>query len=347
MNGSQLLPAGLPIVAPPQAGELLGSWLLRVAQEYGLTWTGLLVRVSAATPTLRGSPCWFDLQPRHVDLARLSVAVRRRIDEITAMMGPHCVPRWPTELGFCRHCLDETTASTTVGPWLRAWMHPMALACAKHRVWLEPVRTGRLRKAKILSELVQPPDKVPRWSALERQRQAALIDGALWLQALLVGPPDRPLPWGLADRPEFERILRTLTHILMAPAATKLIRRQLYRRLRSIPERGPLWIGRRFRVTVDDAKVVSLSAPDGLLARQVVFGLLGHYLQLAPTSGRSDLRELALLIARELPPSQVAQWSLDAAQNIVPQIPQRAARRRKARIRTRRKTAEPLILFHL
>ena len=80
-------------------------------------------------------------------------------------------------------------------------------------------------------------------------------------------------------------------------------------RLRTCRER---WACETFRVDDELTGAVSLWVPDHLRQRQFVLGLLGHYLRFSPTD-RSSLKELTTLIARQIPPWQLALWPREAA----------------------------------
>jgi hypothetical protein len=86
-------------------------------------------------------------------------------------------------MGFCGQCLDEASLNGAPLGWQRSWMHPMAVACEKHRSWLEPVAIGRLREIRTSSDFgLLPRTRSFEWSAPELRREALLIDGALWFQ---------------------------------------------------------------------------------------------------------------------------------------------------------------------
>jgi hypothetical protein len=319
MGRDQLPHSGLPVVPHPQADELLGSWLLRVAQVYGLGLRELLDRLAAMPAGQQDIPRWFELHPRHLRLEHLAAALHRCVDSITPMTAPQCDPRWPVELGFCGRCLDEATAAGAPFPWLRRWMHPMSLACAKHCMWLEAVPTRRLRAVRGVGDLAGLSRSAPKRSrsVLERQSQAALIKGALWLEAIIATPLEHPPPWGRTDPSQLALILRSLIDVLMSPAPAHLVRHQLGRRSGELPARRQRWACRRFRVDDGINGAVLLSAPDCLRHRQFVLGLLGHCLHVAPID-RAPLRELTSLLAREIPARQVARWPPAAAQWVLP-----------------------------
>jgi hypothetical protein len=339
--------AGLPVVPQAAAGELLGSWLLRVAQVYGLNLRDLLVRLDAVPPASRVSPPWYELHQGHLHMTPLAAALHRSVESIVAMAPPRCDRRWPTELGFCAQCLDE---GNSVGPshcWQRRWMHPLALACRKHRSWLDPITTRRLREIRQASDFARLPRKTTEWSALEQRRESLLIDNALWLQALVINPTEHHPPWGKTEPDQLAKILRSLVSILMAPVAADVVRHQLGRSPRDLPERRQRWACQTFRVDDDVNGPMTLAAPDHLRHRQFVLGLLGYYLRLAPTN-RAPLEQLTKLIAREIPAWQLARWPSAAANWVSPPSATTApygSRHRTSTRRARPRQSMPAPLF--
>jgi hypothetical protein len=317
MSLAPQLHPGLPVVPRPSAGELLGSWLLRIAQVYGLDLHDLLVRLAAVPPASRGSPPWYELHRDHLHTVHLAAALHCCVESIAAMAAPRCDRRWPAELGFCAQCLDEATSAGAPYRWLQRWMHPLALACEKHHSWLQPVTTRRLREIRAIPDIARLPRKTPLWSALEWRRESLLIDSALWLEALVINPVEHHPPWGKTDADDLAKILRTLIHVLMSPAAADMARHQLGRSPTDLPERRQRWACQIFRVDDGVNAPMLLPAPDHLRHRQFVMGLLGYYLRLAPTK-RAPLQALAKLIGREIPAWQLARWPPAAAKWVSP-----------------------------
>lgn len=266
---------------------------------------------------------------------------------IAAMSAPRCERYWPTELGFCGQCLDEVTAAGASHTWLRAWMHPIALACEKHRQWLEPIATSRLRDVRTVSDFSLLPRRTTEWSAFEWRRESALINGALWLEHIVTHPAEHQPPWGKTVPNQLAKILSSLIQVLMSPAAADLVRHQLGRSIRNLPERRQRWACQTFRIDDGVTGTVSLAAPDPLRHRQFVFGLLGHYLQLAP-SNRAAMGALTTLIASEIPTWHLARWPPAAAEWISPRSARTPPRSRPDRPSTRQpKPRPPVPLFGL
>ena len=315
MNLDRLPHPGLPVVPHAVAGELLGSWLRRIAQFYGLSLREFLLRLAVVPQAKPGTVAWYELHHKHLAIDRLGAALHRSSESIIAMSSPHCDRRWPAELGFCRQCLDDATLIGTGPPWLRRWLHPLAVACEKHRTWLEPVTTRQLRKIRNISDVVDIPRALHPGAARQRRRELALIDGALWLEALVINSPHDCRSWGITDVGQLAKILRSLVQVLMSPAATDMVRSQLGRWM--LPERRQHWACQTFRIDDGVNGPLSLAASDHLQHRQFVFGLLGCYLRLAPAN-RGPLHELSSLIANEIPRSQLARWPPEAIRWISP-----------------------------
>lgn len=61
---------------------------------------------------------------------------------------------------------------------------------------LEPVTARRLREIRRISDVAGSPRLSPPDAARQRRRELALIDGALWLEALVINSPHHYPPWG-------------------------------------------------------------------------------------------------------------------------------------------------------
>jgi hypothetical protein len=342
MNLPQQAHPGLPVVPHAVADELLGSWLLRIARFYGLSLREFVLQLSVLPPTQRGSAAWYELHQEHLVIDRLAAALHRSSESIIAMSAPHCDRRWPAELGFCRKCLDDAASAGTPSAWLRRWLHPLAVACEKHRTWLEPVTAKRLREIRRISVVAGSPRSSPPDTARQRRRELALIDGALWLEALVINSPHHYPPWGITDVGQLAKILRSLVQVLMSSAAADMVRHQLGRW--SLPERRQRWACQTFRIDDGVNGTMSLAAPDCLQHRQFIFGLLGCYLHLAPAN-RGPLQELSSLIANEIPMSQLARWPPEALRWISPASKRSFGPRRRPPERKRPKPPKPAPLF--
>jgi len=76
MNTAAARHTGLPFVPRPAPDELLGSWLLRVAQLYGLGLATMLSRLGARPAGDAPVPHWFAIDDSNVSLEALSAASR-------------------------------------------------------------------------------------------------------------------------------------------------------------------------------------------------------------------------------------------------------------------------------
>lgn len=84
----------------PGSLSLLGSWLLRVAQLYGLGLTTLLSRLGARPTGDAHVPHWFAIGGASISLDALSTASCLSRVDLAAMAPPSCRPRWPEERPF-------------------------------------------------------------------------------------------------------------------------------------------------------------------------------------------------------------------------------------------------------
>jgi hypothetical protein len=326
---------GLPVVPHPAAGELLGSWLLKVANIYGLSLNTLLIRLGAVPAMGRKALRWYELHQGQLDMTKLACALRRSTESVAAMAPPQCSRRWPAEMGFCGHCLEELTSSGGRRGWLRRWMHPMSLACGRHRSWLEPVATNSLAKIDDADAFARLPSPAPPLLTLELKRESALIDSALWLEELVTNPDEHFPPWGKTDRDQLANILLSLITVLTSPAAADMVRHQLSRSPRDIPEPRQQWAVQTLRIDDGVGGALILPAPHRLRHRQFVFGLLGNYLRLHPEN-RGPLEPINKLIALAIPPWRLARWPPAALQWVSPRAQRQSGRRK------RRATPAPL-----
>jgi hypothetical protein len=136
--------SGLPFVPHPAPDELLGSWLLRVAQLYGLGLTTLLNRLDARPSDNTRVEHWFTLCGASLSLNALSSASHLSRIYLAAMAPCACGPRWPEEPGACARCLKQETESGNAITWNRNWMSPLATMCSTHGTSLSPVATRTL-----------------------------------------------------------------------------------------------------------------------------------------------------------------------------------------------------------
>lgn len=211
MNTAAARHTGLPFVPHPAPDELLGSWLLRVAQLYGLGLTTLLSRLGALQPGVAHLPHWFAIDGNTISLDALSAAVSLSPFDLAAMAPSGCRPRWPVELGACERCLADAMHAGQPLTWSRHWMSPLAIVCNLHGNWLTPVATRTLagvRHPGTLGDIVQPGAGVPALFDGESVR----ADDALWLQDLCSAKTGVSLPWGTTESSDLFRIVNTVAH---------------------------------------------------------------------------------------------------------------------------------------
>jgi hypothetical protein len=115
--------------------------------------------------------------------------------------------------GLLSEVSGNAASAGTPSAWLRRWLHPLAVACEKHRTWLEPVTAKRLREIRRISDVAGSPRSSPPDTARQRRRELALIDGALWLEALVINSPHHYPPWGIIDVGQRAKILRSLVQV--------------------------------------------------------------------------------------------------------------------------------------
>ena len=211
---------GLPFVPQPLADELLGSWLLRVSQLYGLGLATLLSRLDVRPRTADRTPHWFALSGASINLDALATATRLPRAQLSAMAPPACRPRWPEELGACERCFADAAEAGLPMTWRRGWMDPLATVCSGHGVWLTPVRTGalaRVRHAEGLHSLVvstvsatqAPPEDGPDGAA-----------DALWLQFFCTQQTLAQLPWGRSRPHDLIRIVDAVAREVICATET-------------------------------------------------------------------------------------------------------------------------------
>lgn len=262
---------GLPFVPQPALDELLGSWLLRVAQLYGLGLTTLLSRLGARPAGDARLPHWFAISGSTVSLDALSAATRLPRVDLAAMAPPSCRPRWPEELGACERCLADATDAGQPITWNRAWMSPLAVVCSVHGSWLTPVATrtqAGVRHAVDFGGVVQ---QVAAAQA-PLDNQPACAGDAHWLQGLCTARTAVRLPWGRTRPHDLIRIVDAVAREVVAashsgadPVCPPADRRQ-----------GSV---KSFAFELGDTERVGVSLPTQLRQRQRVMARAAHVLR--------------------------------------------------------------------
>jgi hypothetical protein len=267
---------GLPFVPKPATDELLGSWLLRVAQQYGLGLPTLLKRVGAWPAGTLRLPHWFTLNDTSVCFDALSAATCLSTEALAELAPSTCRPHWPTELGACAKCFSE--AADAGGPitWKLSWMHPLATVCNIHGTWLTPVTTralARIRHAEDFHQVARHVTEV----------QALLDDGprrdedALWLQQLCTTRTNVHLPWGEISPSAFIPLLGAISHEV----------HQISMPNDSL-QADPILKDVKFR-SADDWREMCLSLPVRLRSRQSTLSKVAHVLQWPAHERRPDI----------------------------------------------------------
>jgi hypothetical protein len=260
---------GLPFVPPPATHELLGSWLLRVAQLYGLGLTTLLSRLGARPAGVAQLPHWFSIDGSTVDLDVLSAATRLSRVDLAAMTPPICRPRWPEELGACAPCLAAAAEAARPITWSRTWMNPLAIVCRIHGIWLTPVATRMLAGVRHAGDFGGVVQHVATAQALLDEGPAC-VGGALWLQDRCAERTDVQLPWGTTRPHDLIRIVDAVAREVMSASE------------HNDNALGALGAVKDFDFEISAAQRVVMSLPTRLRQRQWVLGRVANVLRLAP-----------------------------------------------------------------
>jgi hypothetical protein len=264
---------GLPFVPQPAPDELLGSWLLRVAQLYGLGLKTLLSRLGSLQAGVAQLPHWFSIDSSIVSLDALSAATRLSRVDLAAMTPPSCRPRWPEELGACATCLAAAAEVAHPITWNRTWMNPLAIVCSIHGTWLTPVATRTLAGVRhagdfggVVQQLAtaQRPDDEP-----------ACARDALWLQDLCTARTYAHPPWGRTRPQDLIRIVDAVAREVIAVTASGA---------------GPLGLPadrrqgsvKSFALEICDGERVGVSLPTQLRQRQRLLARVAHVLRWPP-----------------------------------------------------------------
>ena len=243
------------------------SFLLRVAQLYGLGLATLLSRLGARPAGEARLPHWYAIDGSTVSLDALSAAVRFSRVDLAAMAPPGCRPRWPVELGACKRCLAEAGQPVT---WHRNWMSPLAAVCNIHGTWLTPVATRTLagiRHAGDFGGVVQQLAVAP-----QRDDEPACVSDALWLQDRCTARTAAHAPWGRIRPQDLIRIVDAVAREVIAAsdsAADPL----------NLPADRRQESNRCFAFEMGNSERVGVSLPTQLQHRQWLMARVGHVLR--------------------------------------------------------------------
>lgn len=288
--------AGLPFVPQPAADELLGSWLLRIAQQYGLGLATLLGRLRVRPDDADGKPHWFALSGDSINLDALSMATRLPRAMLAAMAPPACRPRWPEELSACVRCLANAAEAGQPITWRRAWMSPLATVCSGHGVWLTPVPTRTLARVRHAEDFACLLGAVGETRARPEDGPDGAAD-ALWLQQICTKQTLAHLPWGRSQPHELIRIVDAVAREVTCAAVTDGF----------TPPAAADHPGEAVKdfVSADAAgQLARISLPTRLRRRQWVLARVAHVLRLPPATrtfnaswSAASVRRLALMRA--------------------------------------------------
>ena len=274
MSATAARHAGLPFVPPPAPDELLGSWLLRVAQLYGLGLATLMSRLGVRPSTAARTPHWFALCGATICLDTLSAATRLSRAHLAAMAPPACRPHWPEELGACATCLAHPAKAGQPITWSRAWMNPLATVCSIHRAWLTPMATRALASVRHAGDFGNLLGPVAAAQALPDDGPAVVAD-ATWLQHLASKPTLVHLPWGRSRPYDLIQIVAAVAREVIFEASSH----DYALRPAADPGDGAV---KDFAFASAAGQPAQISLPTRLRCRQRVLARVAHVLRRPP-----------------------------------------------------------------
>ena len=261
---------GLPFVPQQLSDELLGSWLLRVAQLYGLGWKTLLSRLDAHQASVAHLPHWFAIDGSTVSLDALAAATRQSRVDLKAGAPHRCRPHWPQELGACVTCLAAAAVAGQPIAWNRNWMSLLATMCNIHGTWLTPVAMRALAGIHHAGDL----DRLVEQLAVAQRPdgEPAAASDAMWLQDLCTQSTAVDAPWGQARPHDLIRIVDAVARevIEAVAAGSGALGPPADRRQGSI---------KSFAFELGNAERVGVSLPTQLRQRQWVMARVAHVLR--------------------------------------------------------------------
>ena len=274
MSATAAQHTGLPFVPQPAHDELLGSWLLRTAQLYGLGLATLLSRLGVRPSAADRMPHWFALSGASINLDALSKATRLPRAQLAAMAPSTCGARLPEELGACERCLAIAAQAGQPITWNRAWMNPLATTCGIHGIWLTPVATRALadiRHAGDIGSVIQQLAKARRFD----DEYAGCANDALWLHRLYTTLTVASPLWGRA-RPH------SLIPIVNAVACEVIAASEADAGLAALATDRLHRLVKDFAIDLDNLGRVGMSLPTQLRQRQWVLAMTAHVLRWPP-----------------------------------------------------------------
>ena len=274
MNAAAGKHVGLPFVLSPAPEELLGSWLLRMAQLYGVRLAPLLSRLAVRPSTTKPTPHWFALRGDSISFEALCAATRLAPGDLAAMAPIACTPRWPQELGACARCLAQAAEAGQPITWSSTWMSPLAMVCGKHHDWLTPVATGALMRVRHASDVVGVADSVLATPALFDDEHPRALD-ALWLQELCAEQRIVRMPWGKAGPHDLIRIVAAVAREAISASNPQ------DRDFPPIANRRA-FVLKNFAFETAGGQRAHMTLPTQLRDRQWVLGRVAHVLRTPP-----------------------------------------------------------------
>ena len=288
---------GLPFVPPAIPDELLGAWLLRIAELYGVSLHALLGRLAALPTAMQPLPHWFAMHCSSLHWTSLAMALRQPAEDIVAMAPPQCRRRRPQEMGLCPRCIAHDNATGRATSWYRRWMHPLVTACEQHRVWLTPVSTRALRAVRHVRGVV---DLVACSSCAVGEPLhdgQVFIDDALWLQQLYIAPATSVPIWSGMPSRLLNRIIDALARLMMSDSAGSWARERMTWTTDCAPVQHGDWSAQGFTVNDRRSSSSQFILPTCLRRRQWVLGLVGHLLRRPAGSHASGMAMLPIWFA--------------------------------------------------
>ena len=175
----------LPIICTPEKGELLGSWLARLAAIYRISVNDLLKH--AGVDNLRPKNFgWVTLRTLTAGaLEKLAVALRREKNVLQSMNAPPISIADNGQLPFCPQCFASDISAKRPIFWRRIWGTPFASWCVQHQGPYIAIDGSTLRftanwqTARLLLEMYMANlPSSPPWFPANAQK-AGLLDSAL------------------------------------------------------------------------------------------------------------------------------------------------------------------------
>lgn len=140
----------LPYVPPPFPGELLSSWLRRIAAEYGVELQLLAKHVGLSVSRADD----IDSALSADDLGRIAVTLNTNPEEIRDMVHPPQIRvlRATTLLQICRQCQARHRATTRLTVAIRAWFEFWRIECQHCKLPFSPAGAANLARCNPVRE---------------------------------------------------------------------------------------------------------------------------------------------------------------------------------------------------